>query len=239
METVTHMSGQGRKRTGANIAATRMAASVRAHIEPSTAETLVSFPHAATAEQMAFLESELAAARRIISSQQSRIEKLENLTLSDELTGLYNRRGFYHMLGRELEHTHRHTERRGAVMMIDLDDFKQINDEHGHQAGDAYLKAVAARLKKLVRSNDHVCRLGGDEFAVIFTDIEPATAIMRATVIERAFGTQHMEWKGQKLPLRASFGTTIFQRGDAIDELMSAADLKLYANKVRKKKLWG
>lgn len=232
METVS-MSSTPRRRGTASATATKTMA------RRSNDKNLVEFPYRATAEQLAFLEAELASARRMIAGQQNRIEQLENLTLTDELTGLYNRRGFYHMLDRELTHTLRKTERRGAVIMVDLDDFKKINDTFGHQAGDAYLRAAAQKLNMMVRSHDHVARLGGDEFAMILTDIDPPTALMRATTIDRAFNSHVILWGETKLPLKASFGTTIFQRDDQVDDIISAADLKLYAHKVRRKQMLG
>src|SRR5208283_4427993 len=108
-------------------------------------------------------------AEHVIRSQAEHIRRLESLAMTDELTGLLNRRGFMMALQRELSMAKRDSAANGIVAMIDLDGFKSVNDTWGHNVGDDYLQSVAEALLGLVRSSDIVARLGGDEFAIIFT----------------------------------------------------------------------
>jgi diguanylate cyclase (GGDEF)-like protein len=177
----------------------------------------------------------LAQAERLIEAQQHRIQQLENLALTDELTGLVNRRGLMTALRRELAAAVRDPLARGILVLCDLDGFKQINDTHGHLAGDAYLQSVAEALVGEVRSSDIVARIGGDEFAVLLTRVEAPTGLLRATKLERSFNTKLTKWQNQWLPLRASFGFTVYNGNDVPEALLSSADLKLYAQKTRSK----
>ncbi|MBI1274115.1 MAG: diguanylate cyclase [Alphaproteobacteria bacterium] len=179
----------------------------------------------------------LVQAERLIEEQQKRIKQLENLALTDELTSLVNRRGLMSELKRELAVASRDKAGNGVLVLCDLDGFKKINDTYGHLAGDAYLQAVAATLSHEVRSSDVVARIGGDEFAVLLTRVEAATGLLRATKLERAFNTRMMQWQGRTLPLRASFGFSVYTGTDVPETLLSSADLKLYAQKTRAKAL--
>ncbi|HYD69622.1 GGDEF domain-containing protein, partial [Azospirillum sp.] len=96
--------------------------------------------------------AKLAEAQDLINQQQERIAYLESLTMTDELTGLLNRRGFYGHLRRELAAARRNPAAGGVLVMIDLDGFKAINDTHGHLAGDFYLRQVARLLQLHVRA---------------------------------------------------------------------------------------
>src|SRR5205823_5820822 len=106
---------------------------------------------------------------------------------SDPLTGIQNRRG----LARELERAIAYVKRYGAsaaLVYLDLDAFKPINDRHGHAAGDAVLRAVAALLHRCVRASDIVARIGGDEFAVLLWNLTAGDAAAKAVAFERAIG---------------------------------------------------
>ncbi len=177
----------------------------------------------------------LAAAEKVIAAQQERIAQLENLALSDELTGLLNRRGLMVALKRELASAARDPEARGLLVLADLNGFKQINDTHGHQAGDAYLQAVAAALTADVRPSDIVARLGGDEFAILLKRIDETRALSRLTRLDQSFHTKSLVWHGHVLPLRASFGAAVFDGAVPSETLLAAADLRLYAQKARRK----
>lgn len=173
----------------------------------------------------------LEQAEQVIRAQEERIRQLENMALTDELTGLLNRRGLMQALRRELIATERDAEAHGLVVMVDLDGFKKINDTYGHAVGDKYLKAVAEALMKEVRATDIVARLGGDEFAVLLTRVGPLNALTRFNALERAFNEAKMIDKELVLPLRASFGFAPFSRGDQLEDLMVTADTRLYAHK--------
>ncbi|HYC04245.1 MAG TPA: GGDEF domain-containing protein [Azospirillaceae bacterium] len=177
----------------------------------------------------------LADAERVISEQRERIEALETMTMTDELTGLMNRRGFMDAFRRELAATRRGTAT-GVLVMVDLDGFKAINDRHGHLAGDAYLRQVGRALTESVRAQDVVARLGGDEFAVLLTRVGEAAGQARAEALAKAFEGRHATWQNVALPLRASFGAMAYRSGDREDEALRRADARMYQVKAERKR---
>ena len=175
----------------------------------------------------------LNEAGRIMLAQEERIQQLESLALTDELTGLMNRRGLMLALKRELAAARRSKQAHGILAMIDLDGFKQINDLWGHAAGDAYLQTTGEVLQNMIRPTDFVARLGGDEFAILLPRINAKNGFARMEQITQAFNTRAMHWRDTTLPLRASFGTATYGNGDTPDAILAAADLKLYDHKSR------
>jgi len=183
------------------------------------------------------LEQQLAEAQATIAEQQERIAHLESLTMTDELTGLLNRRGFYSHFRRELAAARRHDAAGGVLVMIDLDGFKAINDTHGHLAGDSYLRQVARLIAGAVRDEDVVARLGGDEFAVLLTNTDARSGAARARQLAESAASRHVFWNGADLPIRFSLGVQPYGAEDREDEVMRKADVKMYNNKsVRRRK---
>lgn len=178
----------------------------------------------------------IAEAEQLIQVQKRRIAYLETLALNDEVTGLINRRGFMQALQRELAHARRDQQAGGIIMMFDLDDFKSINDTHGHAAGDAYLSAFAAVLASELRPSDVVARLGGDEFAVLMTRVAAKPGMARAQAISRSINSKSMSWRTHSLPLRSSMGMAAYTGRDIAEAVMVSADLKLYADKQKRKR---
>ncbi|QQR70024.1 MAG: GGDEF domain-containing protein [Alphaproteobacteria bacterium] len=179
--------------------------------------------------------ADLGDALALIAAQQRRITYLESLALTDELTGVFNRRGLTRALQRELAAAMRDQCGGGVLILYDLDGFKRINDRYGHQAGDAYLQAFASVLLAEVRPSDIVARLGGDEFAVILTRTPARIGQARAKLLTESLNSKSMSWRRSCLPLRASFGTTSYRKGDLVDAVLASADLKLYSNKQKRK----
>ncbi|CAK0773146.1 hypothetical protein CCP2SC5_50040 [Azospirillaceae bacterium] len=184
-------------------------------------------------------------AQQIISEQKARIAFLEEQLETDELTGLFNRRGFFNHFRRELATAQRSATQNatsqtsatgGVVMMIDLDDFKLVNDRYGHQVGDAYLQAVAKELSSHVRAQDAVARLGGDEFAILLCRIDAIAGNERAEEIARLCNQAYLIWNDMSLPIRLSAGAHPFRAGDEETEIVHQADLKLYYNKGLRRK---
>jgi diguanylate cyclase (GGDEF)-like protein len=157
------------------------------------------------------------------------------MALTDELTGLLNRRGFTLALQRELSLARRDKNAGGVLIMADLDGFKSINDLWGHCAGDDYLQGVAHALLTEVRATDIVARIGGDEFAILFTHMSEEIGISRMSRLEKSFNSRMMQWRDKVLPLRASFGLSVYAGTDAPESIMKTADLRLYAHKARRK----
>ena len=176
----------------------------------------------------------LAEAEETINQQQERIAYLEGLTMTDELTGLVNRRGFNLHLKRELAAARRQGQGGGVLVMIDLDGFKAINDTHGHLAGDAYLRQVARLLQSHVREHDVVARLGGDEFALLLTNTDPVAGAARAAELAALANREQASWNGTALPIRFSVGVQPYGPADQEDEVIRRADMKMYRNKGRR-----
>jgi diguanylate cyclase (GGDEF)-like protein/PAS domain S-box-containing protein len=165
-----------------------------------------------------------------ISDEKREREALEWKANHDALTGLANRAA----LIRQLE---RHIEVRGmsqpsALLLMDLDRFKPVNDEHGHAAGDAVLKAVALTLVSCVRSGDLVARLGGDEFAILLRDCTTAVALRVATSICESVKIQKVPWNGLNLEVGISVGVApLIDDVKAVPDWMACADQACYSAK--------
>ena len=177
----------------------------------------------------------LRQAEIVIRAQEERIRHLEEIALTDELTGIANRRGFLAAFERELALARRDSVCGGILVMLDLDGFKGINDKWGHQAGDAYLRVVAETLRDSLRSSDIAARVGGDEFALLLTQADEASGTKRVAQLEHAFSKRALVLR-ERIPLRASFGFAAYAGGDKAEDVVEAADLRLYAHKARNKK---
>lgn len=177
----------------------------------------------------------LTEAEKVIQAQDEHIRRLESMAMTDELTGLVNRRGFIMSLHRELSLARRDPSADGVLVMLDLDGFKSINDMWGHGIGDDYLQAVAHTLLGCVRSSDIVARLGGDEFAILFIRMKEDLGLTRLAKLERNFNSRMMQFGDKTLPLRASFGLTGYTGTDTPEAILARADLKLYAHKASRR----
>jgi len=171
-----------------------------------------------------------------ISNQSQRINKLENMLMTDEMTGLYNRHGFFENFKREIDRTNRGQSKGGLLIMIDLDNFKSINDTYGHQAGDAALKLVGAFLAGEIREMDLAARLGGDEFILLFPNTNQEKAMRRAQMMGVRLNNLSMIWQNTEIQIGASLGLKDYSHGDTIESIISHADNNMYSNKKTKKK---
>ncbi|MBT6440958.1 MAG: GGDEF domain-containing protein [Alphaproteobacteria bacterium] len=183
--------------------------------------------------QRDLLEGALAAAAEAeqrIAEQSRRIEVLEALAMTDEVTGLANRRGFDRELHRALANARRYGET-GILALTDLDDFKTVNDVYGHLAGDRVLRAMGQLLLNHVRENDFVARLGGDEFAILLPHSENDGGRRRIQAIGDALDHHFVDYGGVSIPVRASIGTTSYGGEEAADSLMRRADEAMYEAK--------
>ena len=155
-------------------------------------------------------------------------ERLRHIADHDGLTGLYNRRRFEQELDRHIVHGRRYGMD-GALLVIDLDRFKQVNDGHGHRAGDRALAAVAGVLRARLRESDILARFGGDEFAVLMPHGGAAEAAELANLLVNAV---HHEVSTPAGPLEASVGYALFEDATtSSDEVLSRADDAMYADK--------
>lgn len=149
----------------------------------------------------------------------------------DALTGLHNRRYFYETLAREVARAHRYG-RQLALVVLDLDDFKAINDRIGHLGGDAVLAEASERVREVVRSADVACRVGGDEFAVIVPEAAGDSAQQLVVRIQHAVSSRPLVQAGR---VRISAGIAVLQPEDDSISLFERADEQLYAAKQTRK----
>ena len=157
--------------------------------------------------------------------------KLRRIATTDSLTGLLNRRHMTHLLERELAHF-RGQGHPVAFLLFDIDHFKVINDEHGHETGDRVLEGVAAIIKAQLRTQDLIARWGGEEFLVVLPDSELQSARAIAERVQEALMAH--EWQGsnwQPIAVTTSAGASAFSRDDDRNSAISRADRALYRGK--------
>jgi diguanylate cyclase (GGDEF)-like protein len=186
-------------------------------------------PHAALDQAAATAISEQLA---LGTSNINLREVLRRQSTVDELTGLYNRRYFDETLRRELFRAERKRAAL-AVVMIDLDHFKRMNDTYGHEAGDVVLRAVGACLRDSVRRSDVACRYGGEELVLVLPECDGAAAARCAESIRAAIAALTLRHDDELLPqATASFGVAAWPaHGDDAPTLLAAADRALYTAK--------
>ena len=181
---------------------------------------------------------EIRHTRRLLARTEESRDRIQHLAHHDALTGLPNRRLFEDRLIQALAVAAR-ARRRLALLYLDLDGFKEINDTLGHRAGDELLQVVAERLATTVRGGDTIARLGGDEFAVI--QIELRTATDAAILAERlmAAAAKPIRIGQQDLVIGTSVGIALYpDDGGTADELRANADVALYSAKAAGRARW-
>lgn len=163
---------------------------------------------------------------------------LESLSMHDALTGLPNRRLLMDRLSLSIAHARRN-KLPMAVLYLDLDGFKQVNDTLGHDAGDMLLNLVAARLVAEVRQEDTVARLGGDEFVIALAEVNSADDVAKLASKLVAAVSQPYDINGQAVSITASVGVGIYPlHGGDVDTLLKSADLALYQAKLAGKNVY-
>jgi diguanylate cyclase (GGDEF)-like protein/PAS domain S-box-containing protein len=161
-------------------------------------------------------------------------ESLRLQSIRDSLTGLYNRRYLNEVLEREVRRAAR-GQRHLAVVLLDVDGFKGLNDTYGHEAGDTFLREFGGFLQKRVREEDVACRYGGDEFVILLTETSLETARRRARQLREGIKALTVPHRGQYLtPPTVSLGVALYpHHGATSHELIRAADDALYKAKAR------
>jgi diguanylate cyclase (GGDEF)-like protein len=180
------------------------------------------------------LAAEVDALAAQLQDSRARILDLEARVDVDPLTDVLNRRGFERELRRSLAYVKRYGTS-AALIYIDLDGFKPVNDRHGHSAGDAVLKAIAAALVRNVRASDVVARLGGDEFAVLLWNVNGANAAAKAGALEAAVYGTPVRWSSSTLVVGASAGVVLLGALDTPADVIARADAAMYARKNERK----
>lgn len=172
------------------------------------------------------LRSQLATQIGVMARLETQTQELYKQAVLDPLTGLHNRRSAEERMALEIARAHRQG-RPFTVLVFDLDDFKSINDRHGHAAGDLALKEFGERLNRVVRSTDLAARIGGDEFVALLPEC-PAGNISHLLA---RLGSIEVEFQGHPLKVKYSVGHSSYQPGDKPAQLMARADEALYQNK--------
>jgi diguanylate cyclase (GGDEF)-like protein len=181
------------------------------------------------------LKARLRTGIRILDLEDRLVEAREEMRFQathDALTSLWNRGMIMELLGRELARTKREGKS-AAILLGDLDHFKQVNDTYGHLAGDEVLKETARRLLSSVRSYDFVGRWGGEEFLVVLNNCDPAFSLVRAEEICKKIARNPVQTSGASIPVTMSLGLVVSQEWppSPVEQLVHEADEALYAAK--------
>jgi diguanylate cyclase (GGDEF)-like protein len=172
------------------------------------------------------LRTQIAGQIDVMANLRLRANEYHKLAMIDPLTGLYNRRFAEQRLHAEVDRSRRYGHPI-AVLLLDLNNFKQINDTHGHVAGDMVLKEFAGRLAKSIRVSDLAVRMGGDEFMVLLPEC-PSDQV--PSLLGR-IGNVEVEFRGARIPVTFCSGFAGFTANETTEQLLDRADKALYAGK--------
>jgi diguanylate cyclase (GGDEF)-like protein len=170
---------------------------------------------------------EIARLRSQVALLESQVSELDQLAHCDPLVPLANRRGMI----RELETMIARHERHGspaAMLFVDLDDLKVLNDSFGHGGGDAALMQVAHKLLEGTRTNDCVARLGGDEFCVLLDHADEKSALETAERLVDMIASEDFLFEESPMPLSVAIGVTLIEKGDTPATVLARADKAMY-----------
>jgi len=173
------------------------------------------------------LLEEIARLRGEVLRLESKVEELDQLAHRDPLVPLFNRRGML----RELETMIARHDRHGspaAVLFVDLNDLKLLNDEFGHMGGDAALVTVAEKLIEGTRATDCVARLGGDEFCILLDHANEKSAMETAERLVDIIACEECLFEGKPMPLSVAIGVTLIEKGDTPATVLARADKAMY-----------
>ncbi len=187
--------------------------------------------------ELSDMKNDLAEVRDDLSKSQAKEEESRKIALHDALTGLPNRVLFEERLDQGLIQAKRHGWKL-AVLFMDIDNFKSINDSHGHDLGDKVLRTVADRLKSATRREDTVSRWGGDEFVCLLSEFkQEADATLLAEMIVNRI-SKSFRFKGTVLSIKVSIGIAIYpEDGETADILFKNADTAMYKAKGTEKRV--
>ncbi len=176
------------------------------------------------------LAAEIERLRAQVSGLEARVAKLDDLAHQDALIDIPNRRGFMRELERLIARVQRYNVN-AAMLFVDLDGLKMINDSFGHRAGDQALIQVAALLAKGIRRSDVVARIGGDEFGILLERADEASAQDTAARLTDLIGSCDFSHDGDALPLSVAIGLAMIAAGDSAEAIMARADEEMYRRK--------
>jgi diguanylate cyclase (GGDEF)-like protein len=172
--------------------------------------------------------------RAQLARAQARIGELEAAADQDFLLDIPNRRGFERELNRSIAYIKRY-HASGALIVLDVDRLKPINDAYGHAAGDEVLKAIVAVLLRHVRSSDVIGRLGGDEFALLLWNLSETDAYAKAATLEQAVDGLSFVFRGRRISAGASAGVTVLGPHAEAGRALEEADSAMYVRKAQRR----
>lgn len=181
------------------------------------------------------LMKEVERLRSDLERATTRLAHLEQLADQDTLIPIPNRRAFVRELGRIISYSQRYNTD-ASLIYIDVNDFKQVNDEHGHAAGDAALIHIAGNLIDRLRESDLIGRLGGDEFGIILSNADHDSALEKANELAQAVAAKPVAFDGRQFQVSISYGITTFKAGETVSDAIAAADKAMYAFKAAREK---
>jgi len=183
-----------------------------------------------TANEVAIVRQQVVQAERRIESLKGELDLVNRLVREDQLTGALNRRGLDAALEREIARA----ERAAAplcISLVDIDNFKRINDTHGHQVGDIVLVHLVAVIRETIRANDLIGRYGGEEFLVLLPESSLDEAVTVMERLQRRFACKPIVWGSQQLLVTFSAGVAARNAGENDAALVARADKALYEAK--------
>lgn len=186
--------------------------------------------------QIASLIEENERLHAALLEMRARIATLEQLADTDTLTPLPNRRAFMRRLEAVVQYAARH-DTPAAVLYIDLDGLKRINDDHGHHAGDVVLLHLARLLTDSLRATDMVARIGGDEFGLILDHLNEADAAAKAKALSDYVSAQQVEVGAATIAIRVTIGLAMVRPGESVAGLIERADAAMYANRIHRSQI--
>jgi diguanylate cyclase (GGDEF)-like protein len=172
----------------------------------------------------------IASLRKRLAQARQHIAALEAHADTDFLLDIPNRRGFERELHRSIAFVTRYRTS-AALLVVDVDRLKPVNDNYGHAAGDHLLKTVVGALSSHIRQSDMLGRLGGDEFGILLWNLDARDARAKAVALERAVDGTICEYRGRQLSTGVSVGVTVLGAGDEAKEVLERADRAMYARK--------
>lgn len=168
---------------------------------------------------------------RDFTEKKSLEEKLNKLAVTDPLTGISNRRSFFDLAKKEIARAKRYYSKL-SLLMLDIDDFKAINDTYGHLAGDLVLKELVKSMKNILRENDMPCRFGGEEFAVLLIESGKVESFNVSERIRKDIAKSNVKWQNHNIKFTVSIGLTLIKGNDEnLDDIIHRADKALYKAK--------
>jgi diguanylate cyclase (GGDEF)-like protein len=173
------------------------------------------------------LLEEIRRLRGEIARLEGKVEELDRLAHRDALVPLANRRGMLRELETMIARHHRHGDK-AAMLFVDLNDLKILNDKFGHVGGDAALVMVAEKLLEGTRATDCVARLGGDEFCILLDHADEASAVDTANRLIDGIAAADFLFEGAPIPLSVAIGVTMIEEGDTPATILARADKAMY-----------